>query len=384
MEGASRFHYRIKSVRLSLLKRMKTLLSKIFQKEDEPIELYSIILYVNSICNAKCLMCDIGQKNKKGIDLLRASNRNVHLDINLLKKLLDDPYIKGKEIGFNIVMTEPLLTPNLCDMIRLIKKGGHYTNVTTNGFLLLEKAKDLIDAGLDSIQVSLDGPEKIHDKIRGGRFYKKAIEGMRLINKYSNMRVSVNYTIFNLNYLCILDFLKGINKEVKLDIVKFQFMDFVSKEMMKKQNENYPIKHTESCISEIISPRKVNIKKLSEELSSIKLSDYENIKEISIIPYLISEKELTEYFSIEGKKIKDNSKCVLPWHSLAFTTDGKLLIHMRCFNYVYGDFTKNNLEDLFVKGKKIKWFRKQLKKADYCFPVCSRCCGVMKYTYGVK
>lgn len=363
---------------------MKALFSKIFQKDDEPIELYSIILYVNSICNAECLMCDIGQKNKKGIDLLRSTQKNVYLDINLLKKLLDDPYIKGKEIGFNLSMTEPLLTPNLGEMIKLIKKEGHFTHVITNGFLLPKKAKELVDAGLDSIQISLDGPEELHDKIRGEGFYKEAIKGIKLLNKYSNIRVVINYTIINLNDSYILDFLKDINKEVKIDLVKFQFMDFVSEEMMKKQNENYPIKHTESCISGIVDPRKVNVKKVSEQLSSIKLSDYKNIKEISIIPYIISEKEIAEYFDVAGNKIKGNSRCVLPWHSFAFTTDGKLLVHMRCFNYVYGDFTKNNLKEIFVKGKKIKWFRKQLKKADYCFPVCTHCCGVMKYSYGVK
>ena len=87
------------------------------------------------------MMCDIGQKNRRGIDLLRMSNKNQHLDINLLKKLLEDPYIKKRKMGFNILMTEPLLSPDLPEMIKLIKSYGHHVNLTTNGYLLPKKAR---------------------------------------------------------------------------------------------------------------------------------------------------------------------------------------------------------------------------------------------------
>lgn len=356
---------------------------KFFQKEDEPkVELNSIILYVNSICNATCKMCDIGQKNKKGIDILRMSNTNVHLDINLLKRLLEDPYMKERSIGFNLLMTEPLLTPNVHEMVKLIKDYGHHAHLITNGFLLPQKAKNLIDAGLDSIQVSLDGPRDVHNEIRGGDFYERAIEGLKIINQHSNIMVIVNCTISNLNYPYLLDFLNEINKEVKVDLLKFQFLDFVSEEMKARQNDHYPVKCTTSSISEFVDPRKVDVKKLGEQLRAIKPANYTNIKEIAIVPFITSENGLEDYFNVEGWRIEDNDKCNLPWRSFTFRTDGKIIVNMRCFNYVYGDFNKNSIEEIWVEGEKINWFRNELKKVKQCFPFCTRCCGVMKFYYG--
>lgn len=364
--------------------KMKLPSLKLLQKEEEPLNLASVILYVNSICNARCKMCDIGQQNRKGIDLLRMTNSSVHLDINLLKKLLEDPYISERKIGFNLTMTEPLLTPNVHEMVRLIKEHGHYANLTTNGFLLPQKAKALMDAGLDSIQVSLDGPREIHNEIRGGKFYERAIEGLKIINQNPDIQVVTNFTVSNLNDAYLLDFLEGINKEIKVDLAKFQLLDFVSEEMKAKQNEHYHIKCTMSTISDLVDPRKVDIKRLSSQLARISPRNYENIKEIAIIPFITSEKELEDYFSIEGYKVKGNDKCHLPWETFAFRTDGRLLVHMRCFNYIYGDFNKNSIREIWVEGEKINWFRNELRKVNLCFPFCTRCCGAMKFIYGPK
>ena len=373
--------------KLYKLKNLKWILNKIFFKFGFGIrfvDLQSIILYVNSTCNLKCVMCDVGQRNNKGIDKLRTGQKNINLSIDLLNKLLNDSYIKKRKLNFNLLMTEPLLHPHIYEIIRLIKKNKHNVNLTTNGYLLPEKAKGLILAGLDSIQVSIDGPEKIHDKIRGIKgAYKRAIKGIRIINQNKNIKISINYTLSCINDSEILNFFSAINKEgIKIDLIKIQFMDFVSREMMKKQNEKYDIKQTESCLFEAVRPEKVNIKELARQLNSIK-NNYGNIKRIEIVPYLTNEKELSIYFNTNGEKLKNNSKCFLPWNQITLTTDGKTLIHMRCFNYVYGDFNKDIMGNIF-HNKPIKAFRKKLKNANFCFPACTRCCGVMVYGHCVS
>ena len=339
-------------------------------------DLESIVLYVNSTCNLKCVMCDIGQRNNKGIDKLRAEQQNKNLDIDLLKKLLADPYIRKRKLQFNLLMTEPLLHPEIGEIVRLIKKKGHIVKITTNGYLLPKKAKELISAGLDAIKISMDGPEEINDKIRGVKgAYRNAIEGIKIINQDKKMEVSINYTISCVNDKEILNFLENIDKEgIKVDSVKFQFMDFISKDMVEKQNSNYDIKQTESCISDMVHPSKVDVEGLSKQLNSIK-KNYNNIKKVGMIPHILGEEAISRYFDVKGGKI-GNSKCFIPWHHFAFTTDGKILIHMRCFNYVYGDFNKSSMKEIFY-NKRIESFRRKLRKANFCFPACTRCCGVM-------
>ena len=62
---------------------------------------------------------------------------------------------------------EPLLRKDLIEVLEYATKKGIRTGFATNGFFLDEKvARKIKDAGISSIQVSLDGTEEIHNKIR--------------------------------------------------------------------------------------------------------------------------------------------------------------------------------------------------------------------------
>jgi hypothetical protein len=57
-------------------------------------------------------------------------------------------------------MGEPLLAPNLVDMIRYAKSRGVRVAVDSNGTLLYrDRAEELVEAGLDRLRVSLDGAD---------------------------------------------------------------------------------------------------------------------------------------------------------------------------------------------------------------------------------
>ena len=66
-------------------------------------------------------------------------------------------------------MTEPLLSKNIHDLLRLTKFNGHISKLTTNGFLLEKKAES-INEYIDYLQVSIDGPKQIHDSNRGNNY----------------------------------------------------------------------------------------------------------------------------------------------------------------------------------------------------------------------
>jgi len=369
-------------------KRPKFLLNKLFYYvlniDYRFIDLETITLYVNSVCNLKCKMCDVGMNNRKGIDIIRAEQKKTNLDINLLKKLLNDPYIKKRRIIFNIALTEPLLHPKIEEIVRLIKEKRHFVKITTSGLLLPSKAEGLVKAGLDEIQVSIYGNEEINKNITGVDIsYKNAIEGIRKLN--GKVRLLINCTVTNLNYFHITDFLESINNEgIRIDTLKFLFMEFVSSKMKEQHNKISDIKHTESCVSDIVNPENVDAKELSEKLKSIRIKDYENIKEIDIIPFITDEEGIRRYFNNKGEKIKGNDKCFIIWSKFAFNTDGKVSINMRCFNYSLGDFNNNTIKEIFVKGKLANEFRRKMKENDYCFPACTRCCGTMRYGKSVK
>lgn len=347
-------------------------------KPRRKAKIRSVVLYVNSFCNAHCSFCDVGVHSKGGIN---APNQGVakHMPMYLFDKILNDPAIKGGRVHFAFLMTEPLLTKELPEMLAKAKAQGHECKVTTNGYLLPKKAKSIVDH-LDAIQVSIDGTQKIHNEIRGKNFYEKAMEGIRLVNTLKpDLPVDINMTMSNLNFMYLSDLLKDVERQgIKLANFKIQLLDFVSKEMQVNQNSQFPnIQQGESSLTDAVVVENMDLDLLAKELRFAREFQSDNIGRVVFKPKLTEVDQLQEYYSEQGAKIKNLSSCSVPWNGIAIATDGSCYWHMRCFNdYVLGNANDNSLNEIYF-GKQATYFREKLEDNDYCFPACTRCCGVM-------
>ena len=68
------------------------------------------------------------------------------------------------------VMGEPLTHPDLPDFIRLAKEKGFKSAITTNGTLLSRRGKELIDAGVYKVNISVHSFEDGEDSAAHGRY----------------------------------------------------------------------------------------------------------------------------------------------------------------------------------------------------------------------
>ena len=118
------------------------------------------LLYVDpsSACNFKCQFCPTGHK-----DLITQSDykRNV-MSFELFEKLIDNlsAFSEPLRVMRMNKIGEPLLNKKLPEMIQLAKDSGrvNYIDLATNGALFSEeKLEKLISAGLDRLNVSLEG-----------------------------------------------------------------------------------------------------------------------------------------------------------------------------------------------------------------------------------
>ena len=99
----------------------------------------------------------------------------------------------------NITGGEPLTHPFLFDILRLARSRGIKTGVLTNGTLIGEwDAKKLKASGVDYVQISLDGMEKVHDSIRGKGSFQKAVNGIYAL-KSQGIFTSISFTAQNNN-----------------------------------------------------------------------------------------------------------------------------------------------------------------------------------------
>ncbi len=161
-------------------------------------------------------------------------------------------------------------------------------------------------------------------------------------------------------------------------MVKIQLLDFVSESMRDQHNARFPdILQNTSSLSDIIDVRKIDTKKLQRQLDLVHGFNPAFIQRIAFKPIVQSAEVLDTYFNPEGKLLPGLDKCFTPWHALAVSTSGKVFWHMRCFNdYILGDINREGLRQIF-HGKKAEYFRKQFQDSNFCFPACTRCCGVM-------
>lgn len=118
------------------------------------------VLFVDpsSACNFRCRFCPTGDR-----DLIKSTGRwQGWLDFELYKKVIDDlsKFDKPVKVLRLYKEGEPLLHTRFADMVCYAKESGYveYIDTTTNGYLLTpERVGPILDAGIDRINISVDG-----------------------------------------------------------------------------------------------------------------------------------------------------------------------------------------------------------------------------------
>ncbi len=128
------------------------------------------------LCNMKCPMCF-----QQHMDI----NKEGYLDFELYKKIIDES-ARNKLYSIRLCHRgEPLLHPRIVDMVRYAKdKGIKEVFTLTNGLLLNEKLIcELYGAGLDWLQLSIDGAYDIYEKIRQPAKFEDIYSKVKLLYK---------------------------------------------------------------------------------------------------------------------------------------------------------------------------------------------------------
>ena len=119
---------------------------------------YVVFVDPASACNFNCKFCPTGHR-----DLIDETGRYQGvMKLNVFKKVIDDLQEFDRPIKVLRMYKdgEPFLNKNLARMIRYAKDSGRvpYIDTTTNGSLMTpERLGPVLDAGLDKINISVDG-----------------------------------------------------------------------------------------------------------------------------------------------------------------------------------------------------------------------------------
>jgi MoaA/NifB/PqqE/SkfB family radical SAM enzyme len=274
-------------------------------------------------CNFKCRFCPTSDR-----DLMKSVGRPwKQMSFDLFKKIADDmtEFPGQVEVLRMYKDGEPLINKRLADMIKYAKDVGASKRIdmTTNAALLTkDKGKEIVNAGLDRINISIYGVSNEHYKDFSGvkLEFERVLANVRdfyEIRGNCEMLVKING-----------DTLTETEKEIFLE----EFGDY---------SDKIYIEHIMSCWPEF-------------QLRGV---------------------EVNAQKGLYGQEIKEVNTCPYPFYGLAINSDGLVSV---CFldwsrKLIIGDVNKETVQQVW-SGKKMRSFQKMFlegRRKDH--PVCGSC-----------
>lgn len=275
-------------------------------------------------CNFQCKFCPTGDRK-----LMKSTPGRSHgiMDFNLYKKIIDDICEFEKPIKVLRLYKdgEPLLNPRLAEMIKYAKekKCSERIDTTTNASLLNPaKNIELIDAGLDRINISIEG-----------------VNAEQYLN-FSNYKIEFDKLVDNIRHFyenrkqC--EMIVKINGDTLTEEDKQKFYD-----VFGNIADGVYIEHIMSCWPEF-------------ELNGVKIN---------------------QEFGIYGQKINEVQVCPYIFYSFSINSDGTA---STCFldwarKLIIGDAKVQSVKDIWNGAKLLEYQRTFLSMKRKEQLVCGQC-----------
>jgi len=336
----------------------------------------TIFIIINNTCNLRCKMCDVGQKNRESqFYQVMCPDDERQLDMPVLRKLIAE--VRAFRPLIAVTSTEPLMFKDLFVFAREVKQAGMAVQLTTNGLLLPRCASDVVDTGVDSLWISLDGPPELHNEIRGHpKSFQSAVSGLREVDRLARQRGvdierAVNFSYSNHNCGSLIAFLKCMS-DLPVGNVTISHMNYVTREMADAHNAlhgGFCRATTSSVVA--ADPGAVDVDAMWREIRRAKQTSWPFA--LSFGPDL-DEQGLRDFYR-RPEVIVKSRKCGAPWSLAQLAANGDWIISTRCFVKVMGNLFEESFMQTWHGGEYQEFRRWILENA--MSPACTRCCAVL-------
>lgn len=185
------------------------------QVKTPPDSILFLVLWVTNKCNQRCKMCDQWKTDP--------ATFSQELSTREWYSVIDSAVRMHTKI---IVISggEPLLRPDIFQILGRIREKGMACHLCTNGTLLnrstIEKLKD---SPPTSVTISLDSDQpEIHNELRGADCFNTVVEGIRLLRKnIPHIKIGINHLLCRRNFRDIKRMV-SFAKSLGVDQIKFE------------------------------------------------------------------------------------------------------------------------------------------------------------------
>jgi MoaA/NifB/PqqE/SkfB family radical SAM enzyme len=149
--------------------------------------LFQVQFTLTNRCNLRCAYCYADYPHRPAPDL----------PTEQIMRIIDDLHSVGTR-RFNLVGGEPLVRPDIGEIIDHIKGKGLECAMTTNGYFVPKRIEAV--KKLDLLCVSMDGDRREHDRCRGEGSHQRAMEAIGLaVENGVPLQVACALTKYNLH-----------------------------------------------------------------------------------------------------------------------------------------------------------------------------------------
>ena len=218
-------------------------------------------------CNAKCGYCGIWKESEEHKKEL--TTEQIFLIFDQLKNL-GMKYV-------SLTGGEPLLRNDIGKIVKYASDQGVFISLSSNAILFQDKLKEI--SKINKVNFSLDGPEEIHDRLRGEGSYKKVIEATEIAKK-NKIKVVLNATINKDNVTFIDEIYKTaqrLNVNVYFQPVTINILGQKDKNLLVADKNSYNM-----AIEKLIKEKKAHNKNILNSISGLEhLSKWPNPTKIA-------------------------------------------------------------------------------------------------------
>ncbi len=302
-------------------------------------------------CVANCLHCNPRSKKFTRERVLTIDEYN-----ELFKKL--------KKLGTHQICVsggEPLIYKDIVKLIELITKNGLKASLNTNGWLLTkEKFKELVDAGLLIVNLSIDSPDaKEHDELRRlpGLFDRATKQIKQCKDLGIPFKLNIRMVLSKHNYKKVGDMIE-LSRTLDADMLSIDMIEADSKNKLFLLNKDEIKDFKENYVPDLVRKIKnLNIENKLKEFNVQQLQDMFNTQFNNIENF-----ENGLYWPDDNIK----KKCDIPSSFMIIEGDG-MVLPCNAVEYnrekIIGNILDKDIESLW-KSDEWKNFRKE--KMDFC------------------
>lgn len=289
------------------------------------------------------------------------------LSLDMLNRLRDSLGTLGVR---QVVLTggEPLLHTRFEDLCGLLRKHDLRITLLTSG-LLLQKRAESVAAWIDDVIISLDGPEAVHDSIRGvKRGFELIRTGILAVRRHrAGMPVHARSTVQRRNFQSLRATVAAA-KQLQFDSISFLAADVTShafnRELVWPVERQAEIALTSSEVASLENEIELLIEQGHAEIPEHYIVESpEKLRRIA--------RRFREYL---GELPPEAPTCNAPWVSAVLEVDGS--VRPCFFHRKFGDTRTSDLETAINSAEALHFRQRLDMKQD---PICQRCVCSLNY-----